>query len=158
MEFWVRPKQLERVLKCSERHIRRYRSELEASGRLKYQRAVKNKQVGFYTLMPFADAGRRAERRGRTETRPLLPEDEAIADQSHTPEERLIGRASDRSAQLTAMIDALPPERAEALRLYYYSGKSLKAIADIQGVAPATAKSRLHRGLKALWKQREKLE
>ncbi len=55
MAFWVRPKQLEQVLKCSERHIRRYRSELEASGRLKYQRAVKNKQVGFYTLIPFAD-------------------------------------------------------------------------------------------------------
>lgn len=53
--FWVRPKQLEQVLKCSERHIRRYRSELEASGRLKYQRAVKNRQVGFYTLIPFAD-------------------------------------------------------------------------------------------------------
>lgn len=106
----------------------------------------------------FADAGRRAERRGRTETRPLLPKDEAIADQSPTPEECLIGRVSDRSAQLEAMIDALPPERAEALRLYYYSGKSLKAIAGIQGVAPATAKSRLHRGLKALRKQREKLE
>ncbi|WP_195267596.1 hypothetical protein [Eubacterium sp. 1001713B170207_170306_E7] len=54
MQFWVRPMQLERVLKCSERHIRRYRSELEASGRLKYQRAIKNKQVGFYTLVPFA--------------------------------------------------------------------------------------------------------
>ncbi len=26
-----------------------------ASGRLKYKRAIKNKQVGFYTLVPFAD-------------------------------------------------------------------------------------------------------
>lgn len=55
VEFWVRPQQLEQVLKCSERHIRRYRSELVASGRLKYKRAIKNKQVGFYTLVPFAD-------------------------------------------------------------------------------------------------------
>lgn len=55
MAFWVRPEQLEKVLRCSDRQICRYRNELEDAGLLKYQRAVKNKQVGFYTLVPFAD-------------------------------------------------------------------------------------------------------
>ena len=106
----------------------------------------------------FADAGRRAARSGRMETRPLLPGDEAIADPDPTPEECLLDKASDRSARLRAMVDALPPERAEVLRLHYYGGKSLKAISGIQGVAPATVKTRLHRGLQALRRQRDALE
>ena len=106
----------------------------------------------------FADAGRRAARSGRMETRPLLPEDEAVADPGPTPEECLLDKVSDRSARLRAMVDALPPERAEVLRLHYYGGKSLKAIAGIQGVAPATVKTRLHRGLQALRRQRDALE
>lgn len=65
----------------------------------------------------FADAGRRAARSGRMETRPLLPGDEAIPDPGPTPEECLLDKASDRSARLRAMVDALPPERAEVLRL-----------------------------------------
>ena len=92
------------------------------------------------------------------ETRPLLPEDEAVADPGPTPEECLLDKVSDRSARLRAMVDALPPERAEVLRLHYYGGKSLKAIAGIQGVAPATVKTRLHRGLQALRRQRDALE
>lgn len=54
VEFFVRPEGIEHFFGRSERNIRRYRKELVDAGRLKYQKAVKNRRKGVYTLIPFA--------------------------------------------------------------------------------------------------------
>lgn len=55
MEFYVQPEGIERFFGSSDRNIRRYRKELIDAGRLKYQKAVKSRRKGIYTLIPFAD-------------------------------------------------------------------------------------------------------
>lgn len=55
VEFYVQPEGIERFFGSSDRNIRRYRKELIDAGMLKYQKAVKSRRKGIYTLIPFAD-------------------------------------------------------------------------------------------------------
>lgn len=55
VQFFVRPEQLEQVLGNTYRNIARHRRELEDAGLIRYQKAVKGKSQGLYTLIPFAD-------------------------------------------------------------------------------------------------------
>lgn len=52
---FVRPELLERQLDNTYRNIARHRRELEDAGLIRYQKAVKGKSQGLYTLIPFAD-------------------------------------------------------------------------------------------------------
>ena len=50
------------------------------------------------------------------------------------------------SERLERMLDSIPPEQAQAIRLKYYEKLSLNEIAEISGVKPQTVKSRIHDG------------
>ena len=51
---------------------------------------------------------------------------------------------------LEAALDALPEGQRAAVHLFYYEGYSTDEVAQILGVAPATARSHLHRARNAL--------
>lgn len=53
VEFTVRVEHLEQALGCDYRSVIRYRKELADAGRLKYQKAVKGRHPGIYTMIPF---------------------------------------------------------------------------------------------------------
>ena len=62
-------------------------------------------------------------------------------DAHHEPQSRAESR--ELGAQLTAALDALPPEQRDAFLLQYEGGLSLAEIAQLTGVGIETAKSRL---------------
>lgn len=53
VEFTVRVEHLEQALGCDYRSVIRYRKELAEAGLLKYQKAVKGRHPGIYTIIPF---------------------------------------------------------------------------------------------------------
>ena len=65
-----------------------------------------------------------------------------------TPEERSV-RAAD-AADLSACLDELPAERAEAVREAYFTGESYAEIAERTGRPEGTLKSWVHRSLSVL--------
>lgn len=54
------------------------------------------------------------------------------------------------ASQFWAAVRSLPRRQAEALALHYYEDKSVDEIAEVIGCAPATVKTHLHRGRRAL--------
>ncbi len=82
----------------------------------------------------------RAEFRPEEEAREIAREEPAYA-------EREIALLRDKLAQA---IDALPPEQAEVLRIYYLEGKSHSEIADALGLPLGTVKSRIRLALEKL--------
>lgn len=70
---------------------------------------------------------------------------DALPDKAQGPEER-----TENAEMLKHALGELPEEQREAVILRYYHDFSLKEIAKVQGVPSATAKTRVHRGLKKL--------
>ena len=52
--------------------------------------------------------------------------------------------------RINQLLDTLPEEQAETIRLRYYGDKSFREIADIFGVALPTAKSRFRYGMEKI--------
>jgi RNA polymerase sigma-70 factor (ECF subfamily) len=73
---------------------------------------------------------------------------EVVADSSPGPQERL--EAVSRSEVIDRALAALPDEMREAVVLRFGGGRTYEEIADIQGCAPGTVASRLHRALQRL--------
>lgn len=55
--------------------------------------------------------------------------------------------------EVMAALEELPPEQALAIRLKYVEDMTLAQIAEIEGVAPKTVKSRIHEGTVKLRKK-----
>ena len=85
------------------------------------------------------DEVRRSERRARAEARLDAP------DHADGPEPEVVDAAAARwrDQRLCSLVDALPPEQREALRLAYYDGLTYRQVAATLGIAEGTAKSRL---------------
>ena len=92
------------------------------------------------------DEVRRSERRLRAEARLDAPD---LAD---GPEPEVVDAAAARwrDQRLCALVDALPPDQRQALRLAYYDGLTYRQVAARLGIAEGTAKSRLRLALARL--------
>lgn len=69
-----------------------------------------------------------------------------------SPEQEVVraaGRKA-RSRKLVQMIGELPVERGSVIWLFYFEGRSLREIAELQGISIGTVGSRIHRGIKQL--------
>lgn len=76
-----------------------------------------------------------------------------------SPEQEIL-REIDRQTRhqkLIQMIGRLPEERASVIRLFYLEGRSLKEIAELQGVQYSTVRTRLYRGIKQLQSDKNQL-
>jgi RNA polymerase sigma-70 factor (ECF subfamily) len=97
------------------------------------------------------DAVRRSERRIRTQERVAMHRASA-APGSDVQVLAQSGRAW-QSERLSALVDDLPPEQADALRLAYYEGRTYREVAVQLGIPEGTAKSRLRLALARLREQ-----
>jgi RNA polymerase sigma factor (sigma-70 family) len=97
------------------------------------------------------DAVRRSERRTRTEERMRSQRASAAAasDTQVLTESARIWQ----SERLAALVDDLPREQGEALRLAYFEGRTYREVAVQLGIPEGTAKSRLRLALTRLREQ-----
>lgn len=92
------------------------------------------------------DEVRRNERRTRAEAALTVPE----LREGPEPEVVDAAAASWRDQRLCALVDALPPDQRDALRLAYFDGLTYRQVAASLGIAEGTAKSRLRLALARL--------
>ncbi|MDR0813155.1 MAG: RNA polymerase sigma factor [Oscillospiraceae bacterium] len=111
----------------------------------------KYRAVGKFSNFLFTIAANTCNDFFRKKTPALSGDDiEEQADSGGSPEDTLIG--GEQAKQLYSQLRALPDMQREALILHYFHGLKAKDIAEIQGVVPATAKSRIKQGLDKLRK------
>jgi RNA polymerase sigma-70 factor (ECF subfamily) len=97
------------------------------------------------------DAVRRSERHTRTEER-IRSQPESVVEASDTEALNESARIW-QSERLTALVDDLPPEQGDALRLAYFEGRTYREVAVQLGIPEGTAKSRLRLALARLREQ-----
>lgn len=93
------------------------------------------------TELTMRNACRKARRKGTA----LDPE----RDQRMAAEDPAIA-AIDRSEQLRAAMDRLPPEESDVVRLKQYEDRTFEQIGETLGVSPNTAKTRYYRALSSM--------
>ena len=81
-------------------------------------------------------------RRSRDRRRETVAANEA-AELAPAPTDTIPAEPADSVLRLRAAISRLPPDQRELLHLFYDLGRSVAEVAEIQGIAPGTVKSRL---------------
>jgi RNA polymerase sigma-70 factor (ECF subfamily) len=97
------------------------------------------------------DAVRRSERRARTEERMQSQRTSAAA----ASDSQVLNESARiwQSERLAALVDDLPREQGDALRLAYFEGRTYREVAVQLGIPEGTAKSRLRLALARLREQ-----
>jgi RNA polymerase sigma-70 factor, ECF subfamily len=125
----------------------------EHPDRVDLRRGTLRSYLGVIAHRRAVDAVRRSESRSHMEDR-VRVQSESVAPASDV---QAVGDAS-RSWQrrrLAELLDALPKDQREALRLAYFEGRTYREVAVELGIPEGTAKSRLRLALARL---REQLE
>jgi RNA polymerase sigma-70 factor, ECF subfamily len=125
----------------------------EHPDRVDLQRGTLRSYLGVMAHRRAVDAVRRAERRSHTEER-VRSHSESVAPASDLQPIRDAARSWQRR-RLAELLDALPKDQREALRLAYFEGRTYREVAIELGIPEGTAKSRLRLALARL---REQLE
>ncbi len=125
----------------------------EFPDRVDLQRGTLRSYLGVMAHRRAVDAVRRSERRSHTEDRVRSQTDSV----SPASDVQAVGDAarSWQRGRLAELLDALPKDQREALRLAYFEGRTYREVAVELGIPEGTAKSRLRLALARL---REQLE
>lgn len=91
----------------------------------------------------------RSDRRTRSR-RPTTPLQDGARLPAPTPSPEAAAVDAERLARIRAALEHLPSAQREALRLRLLRGLSFEAVGQALGCPPATARTRVHYGLKAL--------
>ena len=81
---------------------------------------------------------------------------EQYPDAGPSPEKEMVRQ--EKHAVLEQMLAEIRAERADAIRLRYFEGKSLNEIAQILGISPCLAGVHVHRGIETLRKNKHRLQ
>jgi RNA polymerase sigma factor (sigma-70 family) len=125
----------------------------EHPDRVDLHRGTLRSYLGVMAHRRAVDAVRRSERRSHTEDR-VRAQSESVAPASDLQAVGDVARSWQRR-RLAELLDALPKDQCEALRLAYFEGRTYREVAVELGIPEGTAKSRLRLALARL---REQLE
>lgn len=81
---------------------------------------------------------------------------EQYPDAGPSPEKEMVRQ--EKNTVLQQMLTEIRTERADAIRLRYFEGKSLNEIAQILDISPCLAGVHVHRGIEALRKNKHRLQ
>ena len=81
---------------------------------------------------------------------------EQYPDAGPSPEKEMVRQ--EKHAVLEQRLAEIRAERADAIRLRYFEGKSLNEIAQILGISPCLAGVHVHRGIETLRKNKHRLQ
>nr|WP_243281372.1 sigma-70 family RNA polymerase sigma factor [Eubacterium maltosivorans] len=81
---------------------------------------------------------------------------EQYPDAGPSPEKEMVRQ--EKNAVLEQMLVEIRAERADAIRLRYFEGKSLNEIAQILDISPCLAGVHVHRGIEDLRKNKHRLQ